>query len=748
MTTTTLRPNATLQDQNDPIVGAVTLHAATNDNSDASYYTLTEASDSSNYGNVVGMDTVAIPAGAVVKSITPRVRCRWAVDPNEPLYIGIGENGAPSGFGDVSLSPIGATASFATYSGATIAGPFTQAQVDALAVQIVHDVAGSTAHVAELYADVVIALQPAANITYPTGAPAIGTTTSPTFTWTHTAGGDGGPQTAYELKVFTAAQYGAVGFSPDTSDGEYESGVVASSAASLAVGLTNGTTYRVYVRTAQTINGTYHWSPWDFEGFSISLTTGDVLNVVPFVDAANGRIIVEADPTLGAAEDYTTIELQRSFDAGVTWQTVRGGPAHLTSRGLTVPAATTVPVFVANGANYVQTPDVAALDITTDLTLVAHVAADDWTPASAQAIVAKWNTSGNQRSWLLQLDPAGTLSFLYSTTGAATTGTRTSTVNLSTLAAGAWKWVACTLDADNGAAGHTVRFWTSDDGVNWTILGAPVVTAGVIAGMFSGSSPLYVAGQSAVGQFAGKVRRAMVRSGISAAGGAGGVGAIGGTLVAEYRAPQTIGTYTDVTGKAWTHLGSLGGAAGQASFATNLGSVVVDYEVPQGQTVRYRARGTYVLAGLDIAGPWTSSGDVSWATTPARAWVKDPADPTSNMVVRVRDWVQTRTVRQGVFDPVGGGHAQVVSDRRMTRRGSLVFVTDTDTERNTLLALMATGRPLLLQPPADWVDADCYMAIGDATEDRAVSMQRWGSRSERFHPVTYVETAAPADPTA
>jgi hypothetical protein len=42
------------------------------------------------------------------------------------------------------------------------------------------------------------------------------------------------------------------------------------------------------------------------------------------------------------------------------------------------------------------------------------------------------------------------------------------------------KWIRVTLDVDNGAAGRTVRFYVSDDGVGWAPVGAAVTVAGTI----------------------------------------------------------------------------------------------------------------------------------------------------------------------------------------------------------------------------------------------------------------------------
>ena len=202
----------------------------------------------------------------------------------------------------------------------------TQAEIDDLEVQfdwLGAGVGSGPVNIYEVSVAVTWATIPVANVTYPTGAPALGTS-SPTVTWTHTPGSDGGPQSAYEVKAFTAAQYTAGGFSPDTSAAAYFSGVLTGSANSLTIGpLANNTTFRVYVRTAQQINGAAHWSAWDYEGFSTNYTPSTVQTVTTVADNDNGRLTVTVN-RLNASAAWVSVELERTDDGGTTWVPVRG----------------------------------------------------------------------------------------------------------------------------------------------------------------------------------------------------------------------------------------------------------------------------------------------------------------------------------------------------------------------------------------------------------------------------------------
>lgn len=220
-----------------------------------------------------------------------------------------------------------------------------QAEIDGLEVELGFSTPGinDVLYVQELSVSVTWAVAPTANITYPTGTPALGTS-SPTVTWTHTVGADGGPQVFAEIKAFTAAQYGAGGFSPDTSTAAYST-IVSGEINSKTIGpLANNTTFRVYVRTAQYINGGNHWSPWDFEGFSTAYTPSTVQTVTPVADNTNGLTTVTVARNTGTAA-WASVEVERTSDGGVTWLPVRGATnVKTTNRFVTTWSANSVVV--------------------------------------------------------------------------------------------------------------------------------------------------------------------------------------------------------------------------------------------------------------------------------------------------------------------------------------------------------------------------------------------------------------------
>ena len=128
-------------------------------------------------------------------------------------------------------------------------------------------------------------------------------------------------------------------------------------------------------------------------------------------------------------------------------------------------------------SNLLTVPAASALDITGDIDIRGKVALDDWTPGNINVILAKNQFNAEVNSYSLAINTDGTVrlnwynsvgtSFLYNSTVA--TG----------LADGSVKWVRATLDVDNGASGHDVKFFLSDNGTTWTQLGTTQTTAGV-----------------------------------------------------------------------------------------------------------------------------------------------------------------------------------------------------------------------------------------------------------------------------
>lgn len=154
---------------------------------------------------------------------------------------------------------------------------------------------------------------PALTVNGPSGTV---TSSNPQVSWTATPA-SGASSTAWQVRVFSAAQYEASGFDPGTSAATWDSGVTAGSASSVTVGaaLVNGTTYRFYVQVTETGGQT---SAWAYSSATVSLDPP----APPIVTAAQGvgpsGLPVAALTVQGTDNLLTAVDA--SFESGVgTW---------------------------------------------------------------------------------------------------------------------------------------------------------------------------------------------------------------------------------------------------------------------------------------------------------------------------------------------------------------------------------------------------------------------------------------------
>lgn len=149
-------------------------------------------------------------------------------------------------------------------------------------------------------------------------------------------------------------------------------------------------------------------------------------------------------------------------------------------------------VLDGSAGGYASAPDSAALSVT-DLDIRVKLSMVDWTPAGQVTILGKFVQSGNQRSFAATVEAGGTLR-LYTSSDGTNAGviSASSTVGLG-LTDGVVKWLRWTLDVNDGAGNRVHRYYTSDDGITWTQLGATVTTAGTTS-VFDSTAVLEVGG--------------------------------------------------------------------------------------------------------------------------------------------------------------------------------------------------------------------------------------------------------------
>lgn len=136
------------------------------------------------------------------------------------------------------------------------------------------------------------------------------------------------------------------------------------------------------------------------------------------------------------------------------------------------------------------TADKAVLDITGDIDVRIDVRPDNWRGGRGMVLASKYNSTGNNRSWVFWVDRSGYLWFRWSTDGTlANSFDVQSTAVVSALRRQALR---VTVDADNGAGSWVVTFYTSDTiSGTWTQLGSSITSTGSIT-IFSGTADLQV----------------------------------------------------------------------------------------------------------------------------------------------------------------------------------------------------------------------------------------------------------------
>lgn len=196
----------------------------------------------------------------------------------------------------------------------------------------------------------------------------------------------------------------------------------------------------------------------------------------------------------------------------------------------------------------IHTTDSAGNSVTGSLDIIAKISAADWTPTAKYAIVSKFESTGSNRSYLLELSTSGELVFVFSTSGgngAKETITSSASVGFTD---GTAHWVRATFNTST----TTVQFFTSSvSGYpgSWTQLGTDQSTTG--AAIYDGTAPLELGASNTAGEsfMDGEFYYAEVLDGI------------GGTTVAQFDASSgTDPTYDNVGSETdWTNAGGTPG---------------------------------------------------------------------------------------------------------------------------------------------------------------------------------------------
>lgn len=329
MAVTTVVPNATASGSSLYTItgGSASVHAALSDASDSTYI----MKDSAIVGSasaILDFGTTTISSSQRVKRVRLRARCSTPTSVGKiNVYLGSRIDNANYFYSGLAIR--GTNSSATTFTGpyfnsAPNGTAWDQESINGLRAKV-EEYKDSTdiGKIYELYIDVDIAAQPTVTVSAPTGT--ITSSAAPDVTWAY-ADTDNETQAYYQIKVFSAAQYGAGGFSADTSTATSDSGEIASEDQTAVIGdLLRPATYRAYVRVAKSINGAPFWSAWAYSQFTISYTAPTIPTMLVSWSDSLGRTsftLTGAAPT-GYSSQY--FDIHRSDDAGVIYEGIRDG---------------------------------------------------------------------------------------------------------------------------------------------------------------------------------------------------------------------------------------------------------------------------------------------------------------------------------------------------------------------------------------------------------------------------------------
>lgn len=371
MTVVTTRPNSTISNAGWTVSGGVAnAHTALSDDSSATAGVVSSGTASASVE--LGIALPSLPSGAKFVSASCRIKARNT------------GGGSFSPLLDTQLSVNGKVfagqqqITWTTTTQYSAAGGVVDDSITALEATMTRRASTADWHtllVTELEVVSVYATKPTVTVTAPTGTI---TANKPTVKWTPSLDSDGGAQTHYEIKVFTAATVAGGGFSAGSSAAEYGSGIVSSAAKSKQIPqpLIDGG-YSSYVRVAQTVNGVQHWSNWSGQAFTIDGPNPGNPTVTLTPEPTSGRVKIALASTPGQTGSSTNAyEVQRSIDGGTSWRQIR------TVQGAGRTTGSTIYDYEAPLGSAVQYR-AAAIDTTTE-------SYSGWTTASTTLNTTSW----------------------------------------------------------------------------------------------------------------------------------------------------------------------------------------------------------------------------------------------------------------------------------------------------------------------------------------------------------------------
>lgn len=254
--------------------------------------------------------------------------------------------------------------------------------------------------------------------------------------------------------------------------------------------------------------------------------------------------------------------------------------------------------FPGTSGDYASTPDAAGFSALSDFSVVALVSADDWTPTADKRIASHWNSTGNQRSWVVTNTTTNLITLTLSSNGTAANVYASTTAASFTNAT--MYWICVTRKSSDGVikfykANYSAGTFTPPAIGSFTQIGANVT--GITGALHNSTSVLEIGSITVgtAGLWDGDVRRVTVYSGLYGSGTE--------TKVAEFY-PTDAGstTVTSWTGSATGETWTLNGGDVTLIGDTKSGSGAISAAVAvAGTGVKVRSGAAAVAADVAVA---------------------------------------------------------------------------------------------------------------------------------------------------
>lgn len=208
-------------------------------------------------------DITSIPAGAVITSVTIKVRAKKLDSSNRTLTINVLCQDDPSRFTSRTI-PLTQTIEdyeIATYQRDPLGHPWDIHRINKLLCQV-FSYAGvlHCIRVYKVFAVINYRVRPTVTVDAPTGTVL---TPSPVISWTY-AQADGDLQASAEYKVFTSIQVADSSFNPDKTDPVYQATVTGDTTSVTLPTSLNADTYQAYVRVYSAFGAKSLWASREF----------------------------------------------------------------------------------------------------------------------------------------------------------------------------------------------------------------------------------------------------------------------------------------------------------------------------------------------------------------------------------------------------------------------------------------------------------------------------------------------------